>query len=404
MMAIPDEYRIDELVHKTDNVNVYQAHHPIHGTVTIYTPDEALSTELANTVRERLYQGGIRMQAVSQLGLPFVTRSLEISQNPNEPYIVTEYTKNNLQELIDDGVTLKPKRVFHILSQVLRAIMALVEHGWQMDRLNAHQIRLDDIQQGDATFTPVGTGGFQTITNGTMPLPSRDRLTNTLTLKTEKDSVAPLQLTQGIDRGLIEKTQTLKSSTAADGLPSGIEPTETLARTDTKSENHKTTRQIQKNIYTLGDIACQLLFATKYHRSDKAIAVDIRKLSSKWRTILDRALSPNIDVRYDSYEAMLRDASKALTRNKRIAIYLAPLILLGLIVGMYFGYKDYARRREIEKIMSSEPGQAIKTYLSEIDKGGDEFPELQEPSSSQNRDNAILSPFDETTGQQEQKN
>jgi len=202
--------------------------------------------------------------------------------------------------------------------------------------------------------------------------------------------------TQTLKDSTLEKTQTLKGTTTPGQSPSGIEPTVTLPQGEGTLEGEKDIRLIQRNIYLLGEIAYQLLFGRKYHRSDNAAVANIKKLSSKWRTILDKALSPSLDVRYNSYEAMLRDVNKSLTRNKKIAIGVTPLIALTLIAGLYFGINKYIEYKETQKIMSSEAGQAIESFLNIVNKTNSEFPKLQEPASTPYRpdDDAILKPFE----------
>ena len=401
-MAIPNEYTIEKLLDKTEKITVYRAYHPIHGTVAVYTPNDALPPEAANTVRKTLYQRGIQMRSISQLNLPFVTRALEVSQNPNEPYIITEYVKYNLQNAINDCVKLKPKRVYQIFSQILSAIVSLAENGWQIDFLEPYQIKLDDIHQGNITFTAIGIGGFQTTGTKTISI-STGKLPSTITLKTEKDSATILPPTQTLKDSIIEKPQTLKNNfTEGQSQPSGIEPTITLLQGDTTSEGEKELRLTQRNIHILGDIAYQLLFGKKYHLSDIAVAVNINKLGSKWRTILDRALSLSLDIHYNSYEVMLHDVNKVITRNKRIAVGAMPLIVLGLIAGVYLGINKYIEYKETQKIMSSEAGQAVESFLNIIDKTKSDFPQLQKPSSSQDNDDVILKPFDEIAAPQKQ--
>ena len=401
-MAIPDEYKIEGLVHKAGNITAYQAYHPIHGTVVIYTVDDTLPAERGSAAKKRLYQGGVQLRSISQLDLPFVTKVLEVSQNPNEPYIITEYTKYNLQEIIDDGVKLKPERIYHISSKVLNAIINLRENGWQVDRLSPYQIKLNGINQGDVSFTIIGGSSFQTTVTKTISISTRGKITNTITLKTEKSPDTVIAPTQTLKDSTLEETQTLKSTTTPSQLPLGIEPTITLPRGDRTLEGEKDVRLIQRNIYLLGEIAYQLLFGRKYHRSDNDAVANIRQLSSKWRTILNKALSPSLNVRYNSYEAMLRDVNKSLTKNKRIAISVIPLIALTLIAGLYFGINKYIEYKETKKIMSSEAGQAIESFLNIIYKTNDDFPKLKEPSLSQKNDDAILKPFDDITAQQKQ--
>ena len=388
-MAIPDEYKIEEVVRKKDNMVVCRANHPIHGTVIIYMPDDTLPSETAATIKRHLYQSGIQMRSISQLYLPFVTRTLEVSQNPNEPYIITEYSKYNLEKLINEEVRLKPKRVYQMFSQVLQSIESLLENGWQTDRLNPYQIKLSNIHEGDVTFTTLPSTGFQTTATRTIPISKEGRLSDTATLKTEKDSASVFPPTQTLKDNTIEKNQTLRNGIIINQSRSGIEPTITLQQNGTLADE-KQLRLVQRNIYILGGLAYQLLFGKKYHLSDSNATVNIRKLSAKWRTVLNKALSPSLEDRYESYESMLRDIKRALSRNKRIAIAIAPLIVLLLIVGGLFGYRQYHRY----KIMTSEAGQAIKNFLDIVDKTESKFPE---PSSvsQEPKDDSILKPFDE---------
>ncbi len=372
-MAIPNEYTIEEVVRKMDNMMVCRANHPIHGTVIIYMPDDTLPPETAVTIKRHLYQSGIQMRSISQLYLPFVTKTLEVSQNPNEPYIITEHSKYDLEKLINEEVRLKPKRIYQMFSQVLQAIESLLENGWKTDCLNPYQIKLSDIHEGDVTITALLSTGLQPTVTGTIPISKEGTLSDTATLKTEKD---------------IEETQTLKNDITIDQSHSGIEPTLTLQQNDTLA-GEKELRLVQRNIYILGGLAYQLLFGEKYYLSDSNAIVNIRKLSAKWRTVLDKALSPSIEDRYESYESMLRDIKRALSRNKRIATAIAPLIVLLLIAGGVFSYKQYHRY----KIMTSEAGQAIKNFLDIVDKTESEFPEPSSMSQEPN-DDSILKPFD----------
>ena len=49
-MAIPDEYKLEGVTHKADNLVVHQASHPIHGEVSIYMVDDTLPTGIAVAV------------------------------------------------------------------------------------------------------------------------------------------------------------------------------------------------------------------------------------------------------------------------------------------------------------------------------------------------------------------
>ena len=408
-MAIPDEYKIKEIVRKTDNIIVCKAEHQIHGVVAIYMPDDALSPETAATVKRNLYRSGIQMRSISQLFLPFVTKILEVSQNPNEPYIVTEYSRYDVEKLINERVKLKPKRIYQIFSQVLQAIKSLLEEGWQIDCLNPSQIKLSNIHEGNATFTALPSTRSQTTFTKTISASKRGGLNDTVTLETEKsfedgvvektqtlkDDIATdptITLRQTFEDDIIEKTQTLKDDNTIESSQSGIKPTVTLPQNGDTFADKKSLRVIQRNIYILGGQIYQLLFGEKYHLSDSNAIANIRKLRAKWQTVLDRALSPNLEDCYESYESMLRDIERALSRNKRIAIAVAPLIVLLLVVGGLFGYRQYRRY----KIKTSEAGQAIENFLDIVDKTESEFPE---PSSALQKsdDDSILQPFDEIT-------
>ncbi|MHC4464883.1 MAG: hypothetical protein ACYS30_26150, partial [Planctomycetota bacterium] len=161
-MSLTSECLIGEAIRSVDDVIVYQADHPIHGIVNVYLPDEALPPELARAVKRRLYQNGLRMRSLSLLNLPLVTRALEVSQNPNEPYIVTKSLKHDLEELISNGVTIKPKRMFGILSQVLQAIINLATNGWEIDHIHPRQIKLVELHTGDISFTVIEGAGQKT--------------------------------------------------------------------------------------------------------------------------------------------------------------------------------------------------------------------------------------------------
>ena len=114
-MPLPSEYVIEDAVRSIDDVIVYRANHPIHGTVNVYLPDDTLPPQLARAVKTRLYQNGLQMRNISLLNVPLTAKALEVSQNPNEPYIVTKYAEHDLEEFISNGVTTKPRRMFAIL-------------------------------------------------------------------------------------------------------------------------------------------------------------------------------------------------------------------------------------------------------------------------------------------------
>jgi len=384
-MAVPDEYKFEEIIRKSDYLVIHRANHPIHGKVTIYMPDDTVPSDIAVTVKRYLYQNGIRMRSISQLQIPFITRTLEVSQNPNEPYIVTDYKKHDLQELINNRTTLKSKRVFQILAQTLQAIMSLAVEGWQTDHLQASQIRLSDIYQGSVAFT-----AFQGTT-------SQANIKNTAADSVEKDQTEVVTIERKDEPGFAGAEDAKTQETIATGKEQRPAKTPTVTESGSGSTilPEKELRLIQRNIYILGDIAYRLLFGSEYRLSDNTAAVNIQKLSSRWRKIVNKALSPSLEERYESSEAMLSDINKALSRNKRIAIGVAPVFVLLLAVGVLFGYNQYSRH----KIMTSEAGQAIENFLSIVNRTNSEFgPPLEPPSGpAEPNDDAILKPFEGLT-------
>ena len=393
-MSLTSECLIGEAIRSIDDVIIYRADHPIHGIVNVYLPDDALPPELAKSVKRRLYQNGLRMRSLSLLNLPLVTRALEVSQNPNEPYIVTKCLKHDLEELISNGVTIKLKRMFVILSQVLQAIINLATNGWEIDHIHPRQIKLVELHTGDISLT---------VIEGAGPRPALDggELSDTITPQgddKEDRAFAPTaKITQRIDetRPLAkgrDETRTPKATTPAHTAHDDIGRTATLDESAQLKYAQKRLRTTQRNIHSLGNITYQLLFGRKYEPSDKVAAANIRKLGRRWRKILDKALSRNIDYRYDTYETMLRDVRKASSRNKRVAIASIPFLLLLVVIGSYFAYERYHEY----KIMTSEAGQAIKSFLDIVNRTDDEFPELKkpEPASPRPDDQTILEPFE----------
>jgi len=390
-MSPTNECLIGGAIRSIDDVIIYRADHPIHGIVNVYLPDDALPPELAKTVKRRLYQNGLNMRSVSLLNLPFVTRALEVSQNPNEPYIVTKYLKHDLEEFISNGVIIKPRRMFVILSQVLEAIINLATNGWEIDRVHPRQIKLAELHSGDISLTVFEGMEQKTNMTKTTTTAADAQLSDTITPPADdregRTFAATAKITQSID-----ETQTPKATTPAHTAHNDIDRTATLDESAQVEYAQKRLRTTQRNIYSLGNITYQLLFGRKYEPSDQVATANIRKLGRRWRKILDKALSQNIDHRYDTYETMLRDVRKASSRNRRVAIASIPFLLLLVVIGSYFGYQRYHKY----KIMTSEAGQAIKSFLDIVDTTDDESLELKkpEPASPRPDDQTILEPFD----------
>ena len=373
-MPVPSEYVIEEAVRSIEDIIVYRAEHPIHGTVNIYLPDDTLTPEAVVAARQRLFYNGLQLRSLSMLDIPFVTKALEVSQNPNEPYIVTKYAKHDLEELVSNGVVIRPKRMFAILAQVLEAIVYLAGNDIVMDRIHPRQVKLADSDSGDISFTLIEHIERQIDTVKPAAPAISDEVSEAPTkpaTETNKTTEAALQSSNKADA---ERTVTY----AEDGVTKG---------------SQKESRAIQRNIYLLGSVAYQLLFGRKYLSSDRVASVNIGKLAGRWRRVLTKALSGDVGLRYRKYESMLKDVNKALDRNKRVAVASIPFLVLLVIIGSYFAYQRYHRY----KIMTSEAGQAIKNFLEIVNKTKDEVPELEKPkpASQLPDEKAILKPFDQ---------
>ena len=350
-MPLPSEYVIEDAVRSIDEVIVYRGEHPIHGQVDIYLPDEALPVTIAAAVRKRLYQNGGRMRNISLMDLRFVAKSLEVSQNPQEPYIVTKRAEHDIAEFIGNGFVVKPARCFTIISQSLEALINLAANGWGTERLSSQQIKLDKLESGSISLNVVEVPQHVAET---------------------ADAVLAMDQTVTVD----------------------AEDPDSRDETDDSGDDKKAHESIRKNIYLLGTIACQLLFARQYQGSDKRICAEIGKISSRWRNILNKALARDNNDGYETYEAMLADVTSGFTRNKRIAISSIPFVLLVMAIAGYFGYQRYQQHR----IMTSEGGQAIKSFLEVVSKTDDEIVPLEKPLAGKDAEPAeeeILKPFEE---------
>jgi hypothetical protein len=383
-MSLPIEFLIENAVGSIGDLIVYRAEHPIHGTVSVYQLDDNLPSGLVEEAKKRLYQTGLQMRDMSLQNLRYVTKALEVSQNPNEPYVVTEYTKYELEELINNGITLKPKRVFLILSQVLEAIVNLAAHGRLIDRIHARQIKLPQLYTGNISFSVIeemeeGIGSGRV---GADSMPGE-----------QKNSFSTEEPTRTVPiTEKIEEEQELQDTSHTNEEHPDIDVTPTLDGNISIKDDRKQLRNAQRNAYILGDLAFQLLFGRKYLSSDKLSVSNIRGLGGRWRKVLERVLSEDAAGRYDTYEQMLSDIRKASNRNKRLAIASVPFLIVLAIIAVYFSYERY---REY-KIMTSEAGKAIEDFLEIVNKTQDEFPELIKPEAEPNRpdEQTILSSFD----------
>lgn len=376
-MALPAEYVIQDAVRSIDDVIVYRAEHPIHGIVNVYLPDDTVPAELLAAAKQRLYQNGLQLRNLSMLDVPFITKALEVSQNPNEPYAVTKYVKHDLEELISNGVVIKAKRLFEILSHVIEAIIKLAQNDYTIERIHPRQVKLNDLNSGDINVTIIE--GIQEDIDKTRLAYKAAAIEHA-----EKTTIA---LANDKEQETTNKKATSTQTTDQDVDSPPISDSEL-----TIDDEQKQFIVEKRNIYLLGDITYQLLFGRKYIPGDKTVTEDIKKLARRWRKILNKTLSRDIGHQYQSYEAMLSDIRKAFNINKRAAISSTPFLLVLIIIGSYFGYERYHKH----KIMTSPAGQAIKQFLDIVNRTDDEVLELQQPESvSTTPDvNKILQPFD----------
>jgi hypothetical protein len=385
-MSLPSEYVIENAIGSIGDIIIYRAEHPIHGTVSVYQLDDNLPAGFVEEAKKRLYQSGLRMRDMSLINLRFVTKTLEVSQNPNEPYVVTKYAKYDLEELINNGVTLKPKRVFLILSQMLEAIVNMAANGRLIDCVNARQIKLSQLHTGNINFSVIeeieegiGAGRVGVNSVGGEPTnPDENAMSSA-------DPTRTVPITEKAD-----EKQTLKEKAHAEHPDP--DATSTLDKNIPVEGVRNELRTAQRNIYILGNIAFQLLFGRKYLSSDKLSVANIRELGRRWRKVLEGALSEDVAGRYETYEKMLSDIRKASNRNKRVAIASVPFLIVLAVIAGYFSYERYREH----KIMTSEAGQAIKNFLDIVNETKDEFPELTKPEAEPNKpdEQTILSSFD----------
>jgi hypothetical protein len=89
---------------------------------------------------------------------------------------------------------------------------------------------------------------------------------------------------------------------------------------------------------------------------------------------------------------MLQDIRGASNRNKRVAIASIPFLLILALIGSYFAYQRYHQY----KIMTSEAGQSIESFLDIVNETKDEVPELRKPQPipATPDENTILKPFE----------
>jgi hypothetical protein len=376
-MSLPSEYTIEEAVKPIGNVVAYRANHPIHGKVNIYLPDYTLSRQLVRATADKLYRDGLRLRDLSVQDVPLIEKTLEVSQNPNEPYIVTASIEHDLEEHISNGLTVKAKNIFRILRQVLEAISNLSAIGWSVDRIHPAQIKLPQAQGGQISFSVIEGLEYSTEPHEM----TTDSANNVSREEIGKSQLQTVRISQTPD-----ETPTQQVSIPP---PKEHEPNAGLDSGENKPTHSRTTR---RNIYLLGTMCYQLLFARKYGAGDKTALENIASLPRRWRRVLNKTLSEDQENRYHDYGAMLNDVRRALNRNRRTAIASIPVLVILILI---LGYQAYGRYHR-HKIMTSEAGQAIESFLEIVNTTDDEFGPLEKPETARPGPNeqTILSPFD----------
>lgn len=392
-MSLPSELVVKNVVSSVGDIVIYQGEHPIHGTVSVYRPDTNLPPDVAREVRARLYKQGLRMREISLSSPRIVSKALEVSQNPKEPYIVTEYANHDLEELISNGITMRPKRMFTILSQILEGIADSAANGWVIGHIQPRQIKLQELDEGDISLSLIEGAEDATFGGGESFSGQAERADSISTMTVPiADSPASASFDDGM--GDIQETsqsQSSQNAVDADATSGNAEATVAVGANAPTTDAEKQLWAVQRNIYTLGNITYQLLFGRKYESNDEMAQANIRKLAGRWRRILVKTLSEDIERRYRTYEGMLRDVRRSTSRNRRMAIASIPFLLILVAIAGYIGYEKYREH----KIMTSDASQAIESFLDVITETQDEVPELRkpEPESTVPDEEAILDPF-----------
>jgi hypothetical protein len=376
-MSLPSEYTIEDAIKPIGNVVAYRANHPIHGKVNIYLPDYTLSARLAKAAADKLYRDALRLRDLSVQDVGLIEKTLEVSQNPNEPYIVTASIEHDLEEYISNGLTIKAKNIFRILRQVLEAISNLSAVGWSVDRFHPAQIKLPQVQGSQIIFSVIEGLEYSTEPHEI----ATDSVSSASGEEIGKSQSQTVKIAQTPD-----ETPTQQVSMPA---PKEQKPNASLDSSHNKPTHSRTTR---RNIYLLGTMCYQLLFARKYVAGEKTALENITSMPRRWRRVLNKTLSQDQENRYQDYGAMLNDLRRALNRNRRTAIASIPVWVILILI---LGYQAYGRYHR-HKIMTSQAGQAIESFLEIVNKTNDEFPPLEKPETATPGPNeqTILSPFD----------
>lgn len=383
-MSLPSEYTLGSAIRSIDDINVYTATHPIHGKVDIYLPDKALPPQVAAIAKRHLYRIGLQLRNLSMLDVPLLDKALEVSQNPNEPYIVTGHVQQDFEQLISNGVAIRPKRMFAMLSQALTAVISLAADGWIVDRINPRQIKLAGADADQILFSIIeGSQQKIELVKDTPQEKPRKHAADRM----PADPNRTMAITQKID-----DSEPPEDPDQTRDLP--YDPDSTIAVEgniyDQIAEQQQTT--MRQNIGILGQITFQLLFTRQFQSDDETCIQHMRELPKRWRRILARAVNEDDQQQYPTYEAILKDLTKASSRNRRAAVASVPFLVGIAVVGGYLGYERYREH----KIATSEAGQAIERFLNVVSSADDTFEQLQPPAPPPPEPNEqqIMEPFE----------
>jgi len=382
-MSLPSEYTLGSAIRSIDDINVYTATHPIHGKVDVYLPDKALPPQVATIARRRLYRIGLQLRNLSMLDVPLLAKALEVSQNPNEPYIVTGHAPQDFEQFISNGVAVRPKRMFAMLSQALTAVISLAADGWIVDRINPRQIKLAGADADQILFSIVeGSQQKIDLVKDTPQEKCREHNADKMTVDNDRTIAA----TQKID-----DPEPPKDPHTTRELPEDPDSTAAIDGNiyDRIAEQQQTTTRF--NIGILGQITFQLLFTRQFQSDDETCLQHMGELPKRWSRILARTLNDD-QQQYQTYEAILKDLTKASSRNRRAAVASVPFLVGIAVVGGYLGYERYREH----KIATSEAGQAIERFLNVVSSADDTFDQLKSPATPPPEPNEqqIMEPFE----------
>jgi hypothetical protein len=335
-MALPANYTVEAAVGNLGKIAIYRASHPIHGTVAVYKPAEQLRHEQLTQVRQLLYQHSLWLRDISERDISGIAKALEVSQNPDDPYIVTAWWENDLATFLDTAPKLKRSAATKLFAGICKAVSIAEVNGFSLGQLQASSIKLEGV---NPVLLTVGVlSDLASSSRGTLSIASQPGMTD----------------------GSV--TQTLKTGISKDKPGSTQAPTVTIREggTVTLPNHQETTEVVHMNLYTLGTILYQLLFREKYYSADARVAGRIKGLPKRWRVITSRLINMSGESYYSSYDTLLLDVRKALARNKRVVLGFTPVFVLLLVLMAWWGHNWYSNYQ----IRTSNAAEALKQFMN----------------------------------------